>query len=134
MRVGQQNDTRIDSRVDNRLDTRRADGVPMRPLACERCAAEVLVRKSSWQQTSVQWTARATAACAERDAAGGTSGPGGTGGTEGAFEGCRSLRDTIREAALRGRIEVVDPAGPGHDTDADADAHTDTGPLPGHRA
>ncbi|MER6324844.1 hypothetical protein [Streptomyces coelicoflavus] len=132
MRVGQQNDTRIDSRVDNRLDTRRADGVPMRPLACERCAAEVLVRKSSWQQTSVQWTARATAACAERDAAGGTSGPGGTGGTEGAFEGCRSLRDTIREAALRGRIEVVDPAGPGpgHDTDA----HTDTGSLPGHRA
>ncbi|MFD5654215.1 ferredoxin [Streptomyces sp. NPDC127039] len=97
-------------RVDNRLDARRADGVPMRPLACERCAAEVLVRKSSWQQTSVQWTARATATCAERDAADGTSG---TGGTEGAFEGCRSLRDTIREAALRGRIEVVDPAGPG---------------------
>ncbi|GAA2594944.1 MULTISPECIES: hypothetical protein [Streptomyces] len=108
MRVGRQNDTRID----NRLDTQRADGVPMRPLACERCAAEVLVRKSSWQQTSVQWTARATAACAERDATDG-DGTSGTGGTEGAFEGCRSLRDTIREAALRGRIEVVDPAGPG---------------------
>ncbi|MFE5603501.1 hypothetical protein ACFQ8O_30460 [Streptomyces coelicoflavus] len=123
MRTGHQNGTRIDDRIDNRLDTRRADGVPMRPLACERCAAEVLVRKSSWQQTSVQWTARATAACAERDAADGTSGTGGTtGGTEGAFEGCRSLRDTIREAALRGRIEVVDPAGPG------------PGPGPGHRA
>ncbi|MDI6515293.1 hypothetical protein ACFWQ6_00470 [Streptomyces coelicoflavus] len=103
-------DHRNDARIDNRLDTQRADGVPMRPLACERCAAEVLVRKSSWQQTSVQWTARATAACAERDATGGT---GATGGAEGAFEGCRSLRDTIREAALHGRIEVVDPAGPG---------------------
>ncbi|MFC9466175.1 ferredoxin [Streptomyces coelicoflavus] len=114
-------------RVDNRLDARRADGVPMRPLACERCAAEVLVRKSSWQQTSVQWTARATAACAERDAADGT------GGAEGAFEGCRSLRDTIREAALRGGIEVVDPAGPGPDPDTVTGTDTDTGSLPGHR-
>ncbi|MGC9378843.1 ferredoxin [Streptomyces sp. MH13] len=78
------------------LDNRLTDGAPMRPLACGRCAAEVLVRKSSWQQTSVQWNAPATAACAERDPAGG------------AFEGCRSLRDTIREAALRGTIEVVD--------------------------
>ncbi|MFD8430816.1 ferredoxin [Streptomyces coelicoflavus] len=99
-------DQRNDARIDNRLDTQRADGVPMRPLACARCAAEVLVRKSSWQQTSVQWNARATAACAERDAAD---------RTEAAFEGCRSLRDTIREAALHGRITVVDPAGPGPD-------------------
>ncbi|MFE5260642.1 ferredoxin [Streptomyces coelicoflavus] len=112
-------------RVDNRLDDRRADGVPMRPLACARCAAEVLVRKSSWQQTSVQWTARATAACAERDAE--RDAAGGAGGAEGAFEGCRSLRDTIREAALRGGIEVVDPAGPGPDPDHG------TGSLPGHR-
>ncbi|MFB6549613.1 ferredoxin [Streptomyces sp. NPDC056405] len=82
-----------------RLDNRLTDGAPMRPLACERCAAEVLVRKSSWQQTSVQWNARATAACAERDAAD---------GADGAFEGCRSLRETIREAALRGTVEVVD--------------------------
>ncbi|WP_261991248.1 ferredoxin [Streptomyces sp. OR43] len=81
-------------RVDNRL----ADGVPMRPLACDRCAAQVLVRKSSWQQTSVQWNSGATALCAEREGAG----P--------AFEGCGSLRDTIREAALRGTIELVDDA------------------------
>ncbi|MFH9575074.1 ferredoxin [Streptomyces sp. NPDC017454] len=84
------------SRLAHRPDHRLTDGAPMRPLACDRCAAEVLVRKSSWQQTSVQWNARATAACAERDPA------------AGAFEGCRSLRDTIREAALRGTIEVVD--------------------------
>ncbi|MFJ8861448.1 ferredoxin [Streptomyces sp. NPDC102451] len=82
-------------RVDNRL----ADGGPMRPLSCERCAAQVLVRKSSWQQTSVQWDGRAMAVCAERDAAGE------------AFEGCGSLRETIREAALRGAIELVDGGG-----------------------
>ncbi|WP_217168488.1 hypothetical protein [Streptomyces sp. AC512_CC834] len=113
---------RTDHRIDNRLDTRRADGVPMRPLACERCAAEVLVRKSSWQQTSVQWNARATAACAERDAAGGTGE---------AFEGCRSLRDTIREAAVRGTIEVVDDADEGPAATATA---TVADRAPEHRA
>ncbi|MEU8627741.1 ferredoxin [Streptomyces sp. NPDC048669] len=82
-------------RVDNRL----ADGAPMRSLACERCTARVLVRKSSWQQTSVQWDGRAMALCAERDPAAGS------------FEGCGSLRDTIREAALRGTIELVDGGG-----------------------
>ncbi|HEY9332534.1 MAG TPA: ferredoxin [Streptomyces sp.] len=81
-----------------REDNRLADGAPMRPLACERCAAQVLVRKSSWQQTSVQWNGGATALCAEREGAG----P--------AFEGCGSLRDTIRAAALRGTIELVDDA------------------------
>lgn len=84
-------------RVDNRL----ADGAPMRPLACGRCAAQVLVRKSSWQQTSVQWNSRAVALCAEREGAGA------------AFEGCGSLRDTIREAALRGTIELVGGDGDG---------------------
>ncbi|MFI6966288.1 ferredoxin [Streptomyces sp. NPDC050255] len=87
-------------RVDNRL----ADGAPMRPLACDRCAAQVLVRKSSWQQTSVQWNGGAMALCAERE------------GAEAAFEGCGSLRDTIREATLRGTIELADggaaPGGP----------------------
>ncbi|MFI6650265.1 ferredoxin [Streptomyces sp. NPDC050529] len=79
-----------------RIDNRLADGAPMRPLACDRCAAQVLVRKSSRQQTSVQWNAGAVALCAERDGAGA------------AFEGCGSLRDTIREAALRGTIALVD--------------------------
>ncbi|MGC5396500.1 ferredoxin [Streptomyces sp. DT20] len=82
-----------------RVDDRLTDGAPMRALDCERCAARVLVRKSSPQQTSVQWDGRAVALCAERDPAGGL------------FEGCGSLRDTIREAALRGAIEIVD--GPG---------------------
>lgn len=82
-------------RVDNRL----ADGTPMRSLACARCAAQVLVRKSSRQQTSVQWDGRAMALCAERDPA------------DVPFEGCGSLRDTIREAALRGTIELADGGG-----------------------
>ncbi|MFE7327929.1 ferredoxin [Streptomyces sp. NPDC057565] len=84
-------------RVDNRL----TDGAPMRPLACERCAAQVLVRKSSWQQTSVQWNGRAVALCAERERAGA------------AFQGCGALRDTIREAARRGTIGLVDEDGAG---------------------
>ncbi|MFS0694414.1 ferredoxin [Streptomyces nitrosporeus] len=79
-----------------RVDDRLLDGPPMRSLACERCAAEVLVRKSSWQQTSVQWDGRATALCAERDPAAAS------------FEGCASLRDTIRASALRGTLPVVD--------------------------
>ncbi|MFJ2706177.1 ferredoxin [Streptomyces sp. NPDC087428] len=83
-------------RVDNRL----VDGTPMRSLACERCAAQVLVRKSSRQQTSVQWDGRAMALCAERAPA------------DGSFEGCGSLRDTIREAALRGTLELADGGGP----------------------
>ncbi|MFB6988198.1 ferredoxin [Streptomyces sp. NPDC056178] len=81
-----------------RLDNRLTDGPPMQPLACERCAARVLVRKSSWQQTSVQWDGRSMAVCAERDPAGG------------GFEGCRSLRETIRESALRGTLAIVDGA------------------------
>lgn len=84
-----------------REDNRLADGAPMRSLTCERCAAQVLVRKSSRQQTSVQWDGRAMALCAERDPAGGP------------FEGCGSLRDTIREAALRGTIELADDDGGG---------------------
>ncbi|MFF0108169.1 ferredoxin [Streptomyces hirsutus] len=104
-----------------RLDNRLTDGAPMRPLACERCAAEVLVRKSSWQQTSVQWSARATAVCAERD------------GAEGAFEGCRSLRDTIREAALLGTVEVID-GGDGDERPAGtAEATGTAGRIPEHR-
>ena len=79
--------------VDNRL----ADGALMRPLACDRCSAQVLVRKSSWLQTSVQWDGRAMAACVERDPDSG-----------GPFEGCGSLRDTIRAAALRGAVQLVD--------------------------
>jgi len=48
-------------RTDNRLDE-----MPMLPVACRTCGARVLVRKSTWIQTSVQWNADATDRCAER--------------------------------------------------------------------
>jgi len=51
--------------MDVRPDNRLADS-PMVPVACRRCEACVLARKSSWNQTSVQWNAEATARCLER--------------------------------------------------------------------
>ena len=83
-----------------RTDERLVDGAPMRPLRCQRCAAAVQVRKSSWHQTSIQWDAEAVSACHERRAAA----PAG----DGRFEACLALRDSVREAALNGGIEVID--------------------------
>lgn len=80
-----------------RIDERLVDGAPMRPLRCLRCEATVQVRKSSWHQTSIQWNAEAVSACHERRA-----------GTDGLFEACQALRDSVREAALNGEIEVID--------------------------
>ena len=80
-----------------RIDERLVDGVPMRPLQCRRCEATVQVRKSSWHQTSIQWSTEAVSACHERRA-----------GTDERFEACQALRDSVREAALNGEIEVID--------------------------
>ncbi|MFE3546802.1 hypothetical protein ACFXK0_27895 [Nocardia sp. NPDC059177] len=72
----------------------------MTPLRCQACQAEVLVRKSSARQTSVQWTERPDAHCPvfaqlrERGA-----GPGG-------HESCPSLRKTIAWAVEEGVLEV----------------------------
>ena len=76
-------------------DDRLLDG-PLLPVRCRRCAAEVLVRKSSWEQTSIQWNAEARAACA------------GLAGDPHAT--CPALRSAIQEAALTGAIEVIDAA------------------------
>lgn len=83
-------------RPDVRLET-----APMEPVECERCLARVEVRKSSWDQTSIQWHAAAVAACEERRAASPGPGP-----NDGAFPGCNALRDSIRRAAVAGRIHV----------------------------
>lgn len=53
-----------------REDNRLTDGAPMLPLSCPRCGNQVRVRKSSWQQTSVQWDAQAMLGCPERQAGG----------------------------------------------------------------
>ncbi|TDC56261.1 ferredoxin [Actinomadura sp. KC345] len=73
-------------------DERLLDG-PLLPVRCRRCAAEVLVRKASWEQTSIQWNAEARAACA---------------GIQDPHDTCPALRSAIQEAALTGAIKVVE--------------------------
>ncbi len=80
--------------------------MPMRPVACRRCGARVLARKSSWNQTSVQWNADATAKCAERAEAGKISTPGG----RGVFLMCSALGESVIEAVRRGDLPIVDEA------------------------
>ncbi len=83
-------------RPDNRLET---EGLTT--IACTRCRATVLARKSSWDQTSIQWSAEALATC--RDRAEDLTRT----DTVGRFSGCGSLRDSIREAAVAGTLRVV---------------------------
>ncbi|WP_406815728.1 ferredoxin [Mycobacterium sp. M23085] len=86
-------------REDNRLDD-----MPMVPVACRNCGARVLARKSSWNQTSVQWNAEATARCAERAEARKIVTP----GSRGVFLVCSALSASILDAMRRGDLSVVD--------------------------
>lgn len=86
-------------REDNRLDE-----MPMVPVACANCGARVLARKSSWNQTSVQWNADATARCAERADAQKIATP----GSRGVFIVCSALSAAILDAVRRGDLSVVD--------------------------
>jgi hypothetical protein len=85
-----------------RPDVRLENG-PMTPVACTTCGAAVEARKSSWDQTSIQWSSEALAACLEHRATG--AGPGPNGAT---FPGCHALRDCIRRAAVSGTLPVQD--------------------------
>ncbi|MFA1550982.1 ferredoxin [Actinomadura chokoriensis] len=76
-----------------RQDERLLDG-PLVPVACRRCAAEVMVRKASWEQTSIQWNAAARAACVNLG--------------EDPHATCPALRSAIQEAALTGAVRVVE--------------------------
>lgn len=80
-------------RADNRLGD-----APMVPVACQRCAATVLARKSSWQQTTVQWSKEAMASCSSWDA--GSS-------VRGEFPVCHPLRDSIARAVVDGDLPVL---------------------------
>ena len=86
-------------RADNRLDD-----APMVPVQCRRCAATVLARKSSWHQTSVQWSAAAYEGCDERHEADKLAAH----GTRALFLVCSALRDSIGDAVLQGELPVVD--------------------------
>ncbi|MEU6558335.1 ferredoxin [Nocardia nova] len=71
----------------------------MAPVGCRRCGARVLVRKSSWAQTSIQWDAASTAACLERHAASTLSDAG--------LRHCSQLRESIWAAAESGELPVL---------------------------
>ncbi|WKG04882.1 ferredoxin [Mycolicibacterium sp. HK-90] len=86
-----------------RLDPRLHD-VPMTPVSCRSCGAVVLARKSSWQQTSVQWNATASGLCRERrDAESLADRCDG-----GLFLGCDSMRASVVTAALDGVLPMAD--------------------------
>ena len=76
----------------------------MARVACRNCGAEVLARKSSWNQTSVQWNADATARCAERAEAEKISAP----GSRGVFLVCSALSESILDAVRHGDLSIVD--------------------------
>jgi hypothetical protein len=86
-------------RPDNRLDD-----APMVPISCGRCGASVQVRKSSWNQTSVQWTGPALIRCEERCTAAQLAGA----GSRGLFLACSALKDSIVDAVRVGAVQVVD--------------------------
>lgn len=85
-------------RADNRLDD-----MPMAPVTCRDCGARVLARKSTWNQTSVQWTQDAAALCAERRQADMIAGH-----DRSVFLVCAALRDSILAAVASGDLAIVD--------------------------
>jgi hypothetical protein len=91
----------LDSSVkeDNRLDE-----MPMMPVMCRSCGARVLARKSSWNQTSVQWNADATAQCTERADADKMSAH----ASRGVFIVCSALSESIVDAVRHGDLSIVD--------------------------
>ena len=80
----------------------RLEAAPMQPVACTGCGAEVLARKSSWDQSTLQWNATALSLCAERRTTTARS----ERPNRNAFAGCAALRASIREAAVRGELDV----------------------------
>jgi hypothetical protein len=72
----------------------------LRPLACQTCGMEVLVKKLSPQHTSIQWTT-GSEGCPEiaaRSAAG---------EHPARVDTCGRLRDSIERAAREGLLEVT---------------------------
>lgn len=86
-----------------RPDVRLENG-PMQVVDCAACGATVEARKSSWDQTSVQWHADALALCEERKEAL----PHSERPNRNAFLGCSRLKESLRAAAVDGRLSVQD--------------------------
>ncbi|MEZ0341103.1 hypothetical protein ACAG25_14070 [Mycobacterium sp. pV006] len=91
-----------------RPDNRLADA-PMQPVDCWTCDARVLVRKSSWEQTSVQWNGAARQRCAHTSSADPIGAACRTRNTLPGFVlGCPDLRDSIEAAVRQGALRVLD--------------------------
>ena len=75
----------------------------LREVACDRCAATVLVTKFSPQHTSVQWSFESVHACAEFSARAAA------GEQTALIDTCSSLRDSIDRAVRDGRLEILPP-------------------------
>ena len=86
-----------------RTDNRLADAL-MVSVTCRRCGAKVLARKSSWQQTTVQWDAAAMARCPQRREADLLSEHGG----RSVFLACSDLRESILDATRDGGLPVLE--------------------------
>ncbi|MFS0897375.1 ferredoxin [Mycolicibacterium litorale] len=86
-------------RPDNRLDD-----APMAPVTCRACGADVLARKSSWEQTSVQWNAEAAQRCPQRRDSEALAGH----GRQTVFLSCSELSESIVDAVRSGRLSIVD--------------------------
>jgi hypothetical protein len=98
----------VTKRPDTVADERAYLNGGLRELACDGCGALVRVKKSSLQQTSVQWTTRAVRQCAEFTARVAL------GETTALVESCATLRDSIDRAVREGRLEAhaaTTPAG-----------------------
>jgi hypothetical protein len=88
-----------------RPDNRLADS-PMVPVTCRRCGARVLARKSTWNQTTLQWDVDASARCLERRDAENLAALSG----RGVFLACSALSDAIVDTVRHGDLPVVDEA------------------------
>ncbi|WP_082945301.1 hypothetical protein [Mycobacterium sp. 852013-50091_SCH5140682] len=90
-------------RPDNRLRD-----APMTPITCLSCGAHVLVRKSSWEQTSVQWNAASRSKCTVPSSYSPRRlrGCGDTGGA--GLLVCQQLRMSIEAAVRNGSLPVLD--------------------------
>ncbi|MBB2993749.1 hypothetical protein FHR72_005260 [Mycolicibacterium iranicum] len=89
-----------------RPDDRLRDA-PMTPVVCGSCGAQVLARKSSWEQTSVQWDAESVARCARRrDAPRDRHAL--VSARDARFALCPDLRQSIEAGVRQGALRVLD--------------------------
>lgn len=103
----------------------RLEDAPMQPVTCLACRATVTARKSSWDQTTLQWTSEALDRCLERrEAAVASDRP-----NRNTFTGCEALRTSIREAAVSGALAVQSDEPLKTNTDHDGPDHQGPGHL-----